>query len=133
MTQIFRRMDNDEIVELDLSLAEISERVVAGRITLDDGTEAVRDVAAELARDYGVRQRQASRNLGAWPMTSNALGCHPEQVDSYRDFIRSQGLTGVDVLANGSVRISDRRARRELLRACGMRDNDGGYRETYHR
>jgi hypothetical protein len=133
MGQLFRRTDNDEIVELELTLDEISERIVAGRITLDDGVEAVRLVGAELARDYGRREKRGRRNLAAWPQVTHQLGCHPDEVSSYREFLRSEGLTGIDVNANGSVSIPTRGLQRKLAAACGMRNNDGGYGETINR
>ena len=66
---------------------------------------------------------------GAKPLVSQGAGCLPNQVPEMREFVKEQGLSGVDVRPDGSVAFSSRgdNGRRGLLRARGLVDNDGGF------
>ena len=65
----------------------------------------------------------------AHPLVSQALGCHPDQVEEYREAARRQGLTGVRYRDDGTCELTSRgrHGRAGLLRASGLHDNDGGY------
>lgn len=57
------------------------------------------------------------------PLKSQAMGCHPEQVEDFN----KQAAKGVRYLADGTCEISSRQARNEELKLRGFVDNDGGY------
>jgi hypothetical protein len=61
------------------------------------------------------------------PLISEGIGCMKSQVPEMRQMIRARGIRGVRVLDNGQLEITSRRGRRDLLRARGLVDNDGGY------
>ncbi len=61
------------------------------------------------------------------PLISEGLGCLPNQVPEMREHIRAAGIQGVHVRDNGSLEITSRRGRRELLRYRGLVDADGCY------
>lgn len=61
------------------------------------------------------------------PLISDGVGCMKSQVPEMRKTIRQHSIQGAQVLDNGQIRFTSRRARRELLRVRGLCDNDGGY------
>jgi len=61
------------------------------------------------------------------PLISEGLGCLRHQVPELRELIRRFGIFGARVLDNGAVEFTSRRGRRDLLRARGLVDADGGY------
>src|SRR5688500_3772463 len=90
--QVFRRDDGTH-VELNLSLEELAQRVdVLKRITLDDGTTAVRDIGEELRREYRAHDRSQRRKLAKWPIASWSAAINPEDIDTTRDYDRAQGV-----------------------------------------
>ena len=99
----------------DLSYAEIIERTVAGRVQLDDGTDAFRIIEDD--RPKAPRRMTKAR----WPMTSECgLGCHELDIEENNRWAQAQGLTGVhwerdpDV-GDGVCVISDPGQRAKLL------------------
>lgn len=63
----------------------------------------------------------------AAPLVSDGVGCMKSQVPELRKTIKRHGIQGAEVMDNGQVRFTSRRARRELLRVRGFVDADGGY------
>lgn len=61
------------------------------------------------------------------PLISDGIGCMKAQVPALRELVRRHNIQGVKVKDNGQLEITSRRGRRELLRARGLVDNDGGY------
>ena len=61
------------------------------------------------------------------PLISDGVGCMKSQVPEMRKTIRQHSIQGAQVLDNGQIRFTSRRARRELLRVRGLCDNDSGY------
>ena len=59
----------------------------------------------------------------ARPLKSQAMACHPEQVEDFN----KQAASGVRYLSDGTCEISSRQARNEELKLRGFVDNDGGY------
>lgn len=62
-----------------------------------------------------------------WPMVSEAMAVHPDQVDDANARAKRHGLTGVKYNKKGFVELSDRGSRKKLLRLEGFHDNHGGY------
>ena len=61
------------------------------------------------------------------PLISEGIGCMRSQVPEMREVIRQHNIKGVSVRDNGSLEITSRRGRRELLRVRGLADAEGGY------
>ena len=68
-----------------------------------------------------------------WPMKSEALACHPRQVEAIMARNKKHGITGVHYEKDGTCVISDRKARKELLALEGLHDNHGGYGDDHGR
>ena len=123
--QLFRKPDGTH-VELNLNIHELSERVVAGRITLDDGTEAVRDVPAELRREYRKHDRGQRRAIAKWPLHSEAMGVPAEEAKQYAEYDRTNGVpTSYD--GEGRPILTSQKHRREYCRLHGFYDRNAGY------
>lgn len=63
---------------------------------------------------------------GCWPMTSEALACHPDQIPEARASAEARGVQ-TDFTPDGSPIFRDRDHRRRYMRAYGYHDKDGGY------
>lgn len=61
------------------------------------------------------------------PLVSDGLGCLKNQVPEMREEIRKRNIRGVQVLDNGQLSFTSRRARRDVCRMRGLVDGDGGY------
>ena len=61
------------------------------------------------------------------PLLNDGPGCMKAQVPEMREAIRYHGIQGAQVLDNGQIRFTSRRARKELLAMRGLVDNDGSY------
>lgn len=61
------------------------------------------------------------------PQLSIGLGVPRFQVDEFNAFYASAGITGAYHRPDGTCVIESRKARNQLLKLRGMRDNDAGY------
>lgn len=61
-----------------------------------------------------------------WPMVSEALAVHPDQVEEANARNKLHGITAT-YDADGFCHIPDRAERRRLCRLEGYHDRDGGY------
>ena len=61
------------------------------------------------------------------PLISDGMGCMKSQVPEMREMIRKHGIQGAQVMDNGQIRFTSRRARKEVLERRGLVDADGGY------
>ncbi len=68
---------------------------------------------------------------GGWPMKSQAMACHPSQIQEMMDRNKQHGITGVTYNAEGDAIISSPREKAKLMRLEGLRDRNGGYGDTY--
>lgn len=64
---------------------------------------------------------------GNWPLRSDALGCHPDQIKEFTADAKAAGLTGVSFDADGTCVVSTRRQRAQYAAMRGLHDKDGGY------
>lgn len=123
--QLFRRDDGTH-VEMNLDIHELSERVVANRIVLDDGTEAVRDQAEELRREFKAHDRTQRRKLAKWPMTSWSAAINPEDVDKTREYDRAHGVP-TDYNKHGEPIFTSQKHRANYCRVHELYDRNAGY------
>lgn len=73
----------------------------------------------------------AGNQPACWPMTSDALAVHPEQIPAVRARNRRHGVRGVEYNAKGQAILADRAARRDLMALEGYHDNQGGYGDDH--
>lgn len=76
-------------------------------------------------------QPPASYGKGTWPMKSQAMACHPEQIQEMMTRNAQHGITGVSYDATGDAIISSPREKAKLMKLEGLRDRNGGYGDTY--
>ncbi len=70
----------------------------------------------------------SGNSLTGWPMKSDALAVHPEQIPLVLERNKRHGLTTVDYdPKDGRAIIPDRGARRMLNKIEGYHDKHGGY------
>lgn len=67
-----------------------------------------------------------SQTRACWPMMSDALSVHPDQVGEATARNRKHGVN-VGYLPDGTAVIPDRGARKAILKLEGFHDNNGGY------
>ena len=70
-----------------------------------------------------------SGNSG-WPMRSDALAVWPSQVREAEEHSRKIGVPTQFDSRTGQCILTDRGHRARYMKANGVRDKDGGYRET---
>jgi len=118
-TYEFERLADGRRVEVVLSIAELTERTDEdGAITLEDGAKA--------KRVWGVFRTQEP---GAWPMASEAAGCHPSEVGEYMDVARKRGVP-TSFTADGRPIFRSREHRKRFCKAFGFFDKDAGYSDA---
>ena len=68
----------------------------------------------------------AAQTPSAWPIISDAMAVHPKQI---KQAIARNKRMGSNVVYNeqGQAILTDRGARRDLMRIEGFHDNQGGY------
>lgn len=69
----------------------------------------------------------SSKKGRAWPMLSDALACHPDQVDAMNERNARSGISVTYDRTDGRAIIPDRAERRKLLKREGLHDRNGGY------
>ncbi len=66
-----------------------------------------------------------------WPMKSEALAVHPDQIPEALARNKRHGIQGVSYDRLGRAVLADRGARRDLMRLEGVHDNQGGYGDDH--
>ena len=94
-----------------------------------NGKEVTRDqFMAGARRDWLQRPPMVANTYTEHdPLISDGVGCMKSQVPEMREVIRKHNIQGAQVLPNGQIRFTSRRARKELLRVRGLCDNEGSY------
>lgn len=94
----------------------------------------MRDDILKLAREHDAKRNRAARKrsrdnrvgrTGKWPIESDSLACHPEQVGERNEFIKGHGLVGVHAAPDGTMVFSGPRARQRYLNKVGLIDRSG--------
>lgn len=67
-----------------------------------------------------------AQTSAAWPIISDALAVHTSQIEQARARNKRMGCN-VDYNEKGQAILTDRGARRDLLKVEGFHDNQGGY------
>lgn len=71
------------------------------------------------------RRRRRAAGLARWPIESDSLACHPEQVQERNAFIKGHGLQGCEARPDGTMVFSGPRARQRYLSRVGLIDRSG--------
>lgn len=116
-TYCYRRADTEELVELEMSIAEHELAEREGCITLSDGTLGTRDWRAEHTKTRGTGDR-------AYPILSDAMGVHPDQVPAAREHARAHGVP-TDFTPDGRPVIRSRKHRKQYGESRGFVDRNG--------
>jgi len=120
-TYCYRREDNNELVELTMSIAEKAEQEDDfQRIRLPDGRMGKRDFTAE-----GVTRTPP----GNWPMVCTFDGVMPEQVKEAEASLRAAGVPTHYTPEGGPILTSPEH-RRRYCEATGKYDRNAGYRDA---
>lgn len=61
------------------------------------------------------------------PLRSVGLGVHPSQVQEFNQMYREHGIVGASHDESGDCILESRKARNEVIKVRGCRDNDAGY------
>lgn len=113
-------------------IAGIGRRIVNG-IHSDDGgdyyfLDGKEVTEAQYRNLYPIPDsgRPSGTKGKGWPLRSDALGCHPEQVVEMNERNREAGI-GTRYDGDGTAVIPDRADRKRLLKLEQKHDKDGGY------
>lgn len=120
-TYLYRRVDNDQIVELTMTISEMQRRQKGNAIVLRIGgkrVRAVRELAGEVAQ-------QGGQSTG-WPMKSRAAGVNKNQIGAAAKDLADAGIP-TDFTKDGEVIFRDRKHRSRVLQHLGMYDHNAGY------
>ena len=66
-----------------------------------------------------------------WPMKSDALAVHPDQIPEAMERNKKHGIEGVSYLKDGRAVLDSRKARQRLMALEGVHDNNGGYGDDH--
>lgn len=86
----------------------------------------------EYRRDIHAEHRGTRHYPGNWPMASDALGAHPDQIGEVRSYLRSKG-TDCEFLGDGRAVLESPGHRKAVAEARGFFDRNGGYSDPQKR
>ncbi len=103
------------------------------RVSLLEGLEWWREQEAKaaegrkraLAAAKKARKKLHQSVSAKWPMKSDSLGCHPEQVGEANERAKKAGIQGVHYERDGTCVINDNGARKKLMRLEKCIDRSG--------
>ncbi len=82
------------------------------------------------AKEIGPTRGQVA---SCWPMKSDGMACHPEQIPEMMERNKRHGVAGVSYDRDGTAILADRGARRDLMALEGVHDKQGGYGDDHAR
>ena len=123
-TYCFVSKDQRVVEQITCPHSELEERAPGGVLELADGTK--------LKRSIGFEHRGYVDKPGAWPMKSEAAGCHPTQIEEFRKLTASRGVP-VDYTPDGRAIFTSRAHRRDACQALGLFDRSAGYGDAQRR
>lgn len=112
-TYCYKKPDGT-IVELFMTVAEMSERQQNSKIEIDGET------CQRIYTESGITG--AASNAG-WPIMSEAAGCHPKQIKEFEAHDRKIGVN-TKYTQDGRAIFRDSNHRRRHLKAHGMLDRN---------
>ncbi len=105
----------DAIVERDFPIGQAPPTVV------DDGLVFRRCYRAEGTKYGGVKREDGIRNTGKniWPIKSDALGCNPNEIATFRKVTKEQGVP-TDYTPDGRAIVRSEKHKRQLGKLHGL-------------
>lgn len=76
-------------------------------------------------RDYSAEGKTRVSTSKGWPMYSNALGTHPNEVDTLKAELAKKGCGDVSFHKDGGMILDNAAQRRKILKAMGKADANG--------
>ena len=104
---------------------ETGERIDRSYGMQDNIPEKIQYKGATYIRDYHAESAKTPPPAN-WPMVSEAMGVHPDQVDEANKAALKLGL-GVPYRKDGMAILEDRSHRKRMMKSFQIHDNDGGY------
>ena len=92
---------------------------------LDAWHEQQQAALKQLADDAKERKRPGKRKR-TWPMVSNAMGVHPDQIPEFMEDARKHGIA-LNFTPDGGAIFESPGQRKEYCRIKGEHDRNGGY------
>lgn len=131
MGYLFRNLETDEIVELDVDFTYLMENQAANGCIMLHGIEHRRMIHLECLRD-GMKTSDPVRKHGVTSRTSNfSLAVQPSQVKEAREYWRKEIGPGIDFAPDGSVTFEGLAVRQKMLlklnETMGVVDKDSYY------
>ena len=119
---IFTHQETGEEQHVRMTVAEMIEKTNSDDMSLEiDGVVWDRCITCE----HGGQRRSKSGKAG-WPMTSEAMGTHPDNVKLSIDHFEKQGVR-VEYDKTGAMVFDNAAHRRKVLRAANYTDKAGYY------
>lgn len=82
--------------------------------------------------DLASRQPPRGHTSGCWPMKSDAMAVHPDDIPAALERNKRHGVAGVTYdPKDGRAILADRGARRDLMKLEGVHDKNGGYGDDH--
>lgn len=98
----------------------------------DDRPKTIMHNGIRHTRDIRCEHGDYRQVCGNWPLKSDALGCHPDQIPEMQQAYAKQGVDVNFDKDTGQAILRDRSHRRDVMRVAGIHDRDAGYGDTYH-
>jgi hypothetical protein len=76
-------------------------------------------------RDYGAEGKTRVSTSKGWPMYSNSMGTHPDQVKQTQEDLRKMGCGHVEFSSDGMMKLDNNAQRKKIMKAMGMVDRNG--------
>ncbi len=84
------------------------------------------DAAINEAAGARAAARRRARRKATWPRTSDALGCHPDQIAESIAAAKRHGVN-IDFTPDGEAILQSQRHEDEYAGLYGMKQNNGGH------
>jgi hypothetical protein len=72
----------------------------------------------------GPAPRRRYRTDVGWPMPSDSAGCHPDQVEEYKAYLKQEGCGDTEFTPGGRVILKSRVHADQVYSALGMHNKD---------
>lgn len=112
----YKNEETGEIKELTMRVAEMSH--------LQTG-EYIEIAGVPWRRDYDSEGKSRVSTAKGWPMYSDGLGTHPDQIKGLQKDLKGLGCGNVEFRADGAMKLENNAQRRKILKAMGKQDKYG--------
>jgi len=98
---------------------------IAEMLTRQGDTDDIQIDGESWTRDYGSEGKTRVSTSKGWPMYSNALGTHPDEVNNLKAELAKKGCGEVSFHKDGGMILDNNAQRRKILKAMGKVDANG--------